>query len=343
MPKLSQIATTSTLPSATDTLVGVHSSNTDTQYSISQVRSSTGGSYPFGGRLTLATNAPLMSSNVSSGTIYYTPYVSNVVTMWDSISYNAYSFSETSVVLDATNAPADTVIDLFIFNNGGVPTLGYNANWSSNTARTQELERSSPGGFLVNSATISLRTNSSTTFSLSEGQASYVGSAYLVTAANCNVAFATLAAGGGGDPPTNGLWNMYNRVMGGFINQDNTASWTYTSTTWRLANNAGSNVFYFITGILGMSLDCSYSSKIIQTSASLNGSIGVLEGGLGTPPVISTTDTAGATQVTLVANLKKILNQGFHQVLPVESGNTGVSFTGSTGGQSPGLQVFMEY
>lgn len=98
-----------------------------------------------GGRLTLSSATPVMTTSVlGAATIYYVPYCGGQVPLWNGSAFVATPFSQISQVLsDTTRSPAAAVenalYDLFVWNNAGVPTLSRGPLWSQTTAVTMTI------------------------------------------------------------------------------------------------------------------------------------------------------------------------------------------------------------
>lgn len=62
-----------------------------------------------GGRITLTSGLPVTVADIgNSGTIYYTPYLSDRIGLYDGSNWAAYTFTEASLALTATiNKPYD--------------------------------------------------------------------------------------------------------------------------------------------------------------------------------------------------------------------------------------------
>jgi hypothetical protein len=149
-----------------------------------------------GGRLTLVTATPVMTSDqTAKGTIYYTPYQTNVVPIYNGTSSVMTAFSEISVTLDSTNAVSGSIYDLFVYNDSGTIRLGYGPAWTNTTTRSAAI--SMTNGIWANTSTITLRYDSTHTTSVSGSQATYVGSFYATANGQTGMAFAPSAASGG--------------------------------------------------------------------------------------------------------------------------------------------------
>lgn len=86
------------------------------------------------GRLTLTSNTPVLSSNVTGATtLYYTPYTGSQISIWDGSKWVLKTFSE--LTLSLSGLPANTNYDVFIYDNNGTLTLQAVA-WSNSGAGT---------------------------------------------------------------------------------------------------------------------------------------------------------------------------------------------------------------
>ena len=86
-----------------------------------------------GGRLTLTSGLPVTTADViGATTIYYTPYVHNVVNLWDGNFWRPTVFAETSLALGTLTS--GLVYDVFAYLSSGVLALELLA-WTSATAR----------------------------------------------------------------------------------------------------------------------------------------------------------------------------------------------------------------
>ena len=167
------------------------------------------------GRLTLTSNAPVMTADVTGATnIYYTPYQGNIIPIYDGTNTQSYTFGQLTMALNTTNHLSGKLYDLFIFLNSSVVTIGAGPAWSSTTSRgtgagTTQLQQTN--GLWVNGNSITLTNGSSSYSSIPIGQATYVGTVYTTANGQTGMACFPTAASGG----TNnilGLWNAYNRV-----------------------------------------------------------------------------------------------------------------------------------
>ena len=174
------------------------------------------------GRLTLTSATPVTTADVSgasAGTIYFTPYKGNRISLYDGTNWRLYSFSEISVdVPDATQ-----MNDVFVYDNSGTITLEVVA-WTNTTTRAVAL--ATQNGILVKTGTLTKR---------------YLGSFYSTTAGN----------GETEDSAANRfLWNYYNRVERVLrATAEATNTWNYTTAAYRQANSSAANQLNFVVGV----------------------------------------------------------------------------------------------
>lgn len=201
-----------------------------------------------GGRLTLSSATPVMTSDVSNSTsIYYTPYLHDRIPIYDGTKFVLTQFTElTNTTTDNTKNPAavanDSNYDLFVWNDAGTIRLGRGVAWTSATARgtgagTTELER--VNGVWVNKIAI--------TNGAAAQRGTYVGTVRSDGSATIDCLFGGIASGG--QPGFIGIWNMYHRTNKSIMVMDSDNSWSYTLTTWREKNNSVGNRVSFIRGL----------------------------------------------------------------------------------------------
>lgn len=86
-----------------------------------------------GGRLTLTTAVPVTTSDVTGATsIYYTPYLSNVIPLWDGARWKPIEFSEYTLALGTLTSGRP--YDVFAYISSGVLALEVLA-WTNDTTR----------------------------------------------------------------------------------------------------------------------------------------------------------------------------------------------------------------
>jgi hypothetical protein len=88
--------------------------------------------YTVQGRLTLTTNVPVTTSDVSGATsIYFTPYNGNLVSLYDGTRWKLYSFTQLTLAV-GTVVP-NQAYDVFLYDSNGTLTLE-SLEWANATA-----------------------------------------------------------------------------------------------------------------------------------------------------------------------------------------------------------------
>lgn len=283
-----------------------------------------GGSDPVfvvpGGRLTLTTGVAVLTTEVlAAATIYYTPYLHDLVPYFDGSKWFTGEPGEVSLALDSTNALSGKSHDVFFFNDSGTRRTGYGPAWSTDTARgtgagTTELQRLN--GVLTNKVTITLRYSSIATVSVSANQATYLGT--FRASANGQTQFSF-----GGSPSAGGteakfyLWNMYNRVSAVGLGRNSNDSWTYSAVAWRSADGSDTMRCSMVRGMDEDAVEAKYHGACL-TGAGVFGSTGI--------GVDSTTAFSGVTGSDLVAPVRQscigawsgLPGLGFHFIQAIE-------------------------
>lgn len=182
--------------------------------------SSVAGAYPAQGRLTLTTGTAVTTSDVTAATtLYYTPYRGNKISLYDgSSAWTDLTFAELSIAVPASTSQ---MYDVFVYNNSGTAALELLA-WTNDTTRATAL--TFQNGVYVKTGATTRR---------------YVGSFRTTTVSGQTEDSVTKRF----------VWNYYNRVARKMFRQETTASWTYSTATWRQANNSASNQLAVVIGV----------------------------------------------------------------------------------------------
>jgi len=243
------------------------------------------------GRLTCTPLTPVVQApgNVSSSLVY-TPYVGNLVPLYDGTNMVPTTFPELSCLnTDTTKNPsaigASKVNDWFVWNDAGTVRLSHGPDWTNDTTPSAGTALTMVGGFLLNSVAI--------TNGPAAQRGTYVGTTRSNSSGNFPYQFGGAAVGG--TPGFFGIWNMYNRVLTGSTVTDTSGAYTYTSQTVRQAHASTGNQINFIVGLAEDAISASGSMMITTAAvASAGGSFGV---GLNTTTTYSfaPTGTAAAT------------------------------------------------
>lgn len=200
------------------------------------------------GRITLTSGTPVMNATVSAATtVYYTPYVGDLVPLYNGTVWTATAFAELSqATTDTTKSPAAVAnnanYDLFVWNDGGTMRCTRGPLWSSDTARgtgagTTELTR--VNGVLMNAVSI--------TNGPAAQRGTYVGS--IRSNGSAQIDFVFGAAASGGTAAIVGIWNMYNRVPVRMTMTDSGTSYSYASNTLRAPRGGTGMRANFLLGL----------------------------------------------------------------------------------------------
>lgn len=241
---------------------------------------------PPGGRLTIQSGFPVLNATVSAaGTVYYSQYLSNHVTLYNGAGWYTTAFTtELSQALTDTNkspAPtaADKIYDMFIWNDAGTLRCTRGPLWSGTFTRgsgagTTELMR--VDGISLNAQDIVNGPDA--------GLGLYVGTIATDGANKLNMSIDTAAGAGGGDGHID-VWNNYNRIAVAVQCRDSDDNWSQGTTgTWHRANLNDKNRITFVAGLNRDPISC-----LIYAAGKSSGS-NIARVGVG---VNSTTDASG--------------------------------------------------
>lgn len=299
----------------------------------------------FGGRCTLTSNTPVLTSTVTSATtVYYTPAEHNRVTLYNGSDLVLYEFAElTNVTTDAATgnagpaaAAASSVYDYFVWNNAGTLTLTRGPAWTDATTRSSGLTRQQ--GVWVNASGITNGPGSQ--------RGTYVCTATTDAGATINWKYGTIAANGG--QAILGIWNTYNRreITTGTIG-DSSDSWTPTNTgtSWGPVHANSGVSAVFVRGLQEDSVSANYAA-----SCAANNNIRVISG-IGLDSTVSFVGTVGwytdgttltNTVIPSRASYEGLVGIGQHQIWAIESTNGTSTCNGDAGAPTivqTGLQV----
>lgn len=198
-----------------------------------------------GGRLTLESGVPVSTTDqTSKSTLYYTPYVSNIISLWDGSAWSPIEFTETSITLSGLTA--NLPYDVYAYRNGGTLALEFLA-WTSITARATAVTIQD-GRYCKSGDKTRL----------------LLGTFYAVTTTTTE------------DSQINRyLCNVYNTVNKPFFYDTNDAGHSYSSSTFREYSGTTNRINAVSTGT-GNSLNVT-PSAILTLSAATNGRLGISE------------------------------------------------------------------
>lgn len=231
--------------------------------------STTAAILPPQGRLTLTSATPILTTEVVSATsVYYTPFVGNLVPLYNGANFVNTTFAELTLALVASHA-LSTIYDVFIFSDSGTVRVGTGPGWSVSTAGagargtgagSTQLARLN--GLLTNAQSMTAR-NGSNTYTVAGNYGLYVGSIFIDGTAGQVTCHNTY-----GQSRKWGVWNAFNRQRIYLKAGDTTASWVYTTNTIRSSNNLAANSLTVFQGLAEDIYDLSFRQKIGASASS---------------------------------------------------------------------------
>lgn len=214
-----------------------------------------------GGRLTLASNTPVMNATSCGGaactgiqTLYYTSYLGGrFVPINNGTNTQLYPICaagtagacEVSISLGGSvNWQGGSAFDVFGYDNSGAVGL-CTVQWTSLTARATALQQFN--GLPTNAASATCRTTSSSTFTLAANQGTYLGSFATDAASSGQISFTFGGAASGGSAARLAVFNEFNRVNIATKVTDTGTAYSYGSTTIRQCRaSAGMQIQFFL-------------------------------------------------------------------------------------------------
>ncbi len=247
-----------------------------------------------GGRLTLTSGTPITTSDVTGATsIYYTPYVSNVISLWTGARWQPIEFSEYTLALGTiSNAKP---YDVFAYLNAGALACELLA-WTNDTTRATAITIQD-GRYCKSGDKTRL----------------YLGTFY--TTSTTTTADALL---------TRYVFNHYNKVPRQLRAEEST-SHTYTTGAFRSWNNSATNSqVKFLNGIDGGACYASNFATMSGATAFLGFVAVAADSTTGGPAYFGinpANDVRGG-----VAETFTISSVGLHYISANEYGQTGCTY-----------------
>lgn len=209
------------------------------------------------GRLTLTTGVPVTNTDVTGATsVFWAPYRGNRVALYNGATWNLRTFSQSSIAVPSTTT---SMYDIFLFDNAGVPTLELSAAWTSDTAifgsGTFTTTRPTQDGVYVKS------TNGTTV----DATRRYIG-----TIRTTGVSGQTEDSGA-----KRYLSNYYNKVPRPMRILEATATWVYSTATWRQARASAANQLDFVIGYPEVSVKAHVQANAANDAGGVNAFVGI--------------------------------------------------------------------
>ncbi len=295
------------------------------------------------GRLTLQSVTPVMTTSQSGKTvIYYTSYSGNRIPIYNGTVMIPTAFSELANITTngATGNAGPAAVanngnyDLFVWNNGGTPTLTRGPAWTSDTARgtgpgTSELQMI--GGYWTNKNAI--------TNGPAANLGTYVGTVRSDGSAQINFTFGGVTANG--TQAILGVWNVYNRVtVRGFVG-DNSASWSSSTAAWQAAHGSNSMRVSYVLGLAEEALFAEYGVPATTSGSNMSAGIGYDT----TSAMSGRSNWASATGVFAgyATGAHSAVDLGFHYMQAIEYAFSGTVTWWGTGGSPINFQSGLRY
>lgn len=191
-----------------------------------------------GHRLTTETGVGVSTSDrTSQGTIYWTPYLSNTVTYYTGAAWATKTQTELSLALSVTSGK-----NYDVFYNGTAISLS--SAWTDDTTRAD-----------------ALGTQDGVTVLNSDHSKLWIGT---IRASGSNVTEDSSSK--------RFVWNCFNRAKRSLFRKESTATWTYTTSDYRVVNNDTNNRVEVLVGSANSEISL-IAIHVADTSTGVIGSI----------------------------------------------------------------------
>jgi hypothetical protein len=331
-----------------------------------------------GGRLTLTTATPVTTADVTgAATVYYTPYLHDMLELYDGFAWRPASFAELSLA-------ASSVATSFGTKTGNTTNGSATVSSMSNTTSLYEGMPVTGTGIVAGTTILSVDSSSQVTLS---ANANATNSTVTLTFYHANYdIFALLSSGAAAlaslawtDNTTRAtaltyldgrlvksgdtgklylgtvrlsgsaaaedsvsrryVWNMYNRVPRHLYVTEATDTWTYTTDAWRAANGSGANSVRLVLGL---------DEGMVRAQVAVN-AFNSPTGAIASPGVGVDSTTANSAQVrmghapsvytALVCSYRGWPGVGYHRVYWLERSQAAGTTTWNGDEGSPNIQA----
>lgn len=270
------------------------------------------------------TNNVINTSDATGvSTLYYTPYLGNMLPMSDGTTLFLRTFSQLTMSLTASHA-ASNIYDLYVFLDGTTVTIGTGPTWSAGTGGSVTVGAATRGtgaggaaiqrlnGVWVNTAAMTM-TNGVNTYSVSALLGTCIGT-IMINATQGQITCHRSA----GQSRIWGLSNMYNKQPLGLTVQDPSTSWSLTSATIQPTNgNSSNNALVVLGSVAEESLTANYIQagtgsaggsdvKIgigWNSTSAFSGTIGRFSGSVSGGAMYNSVPAAGPQRITSLEQL----------------------------------------
>jgi hypothetical protein len=286
-------------------------------YTPARVDARVGAYLTVAGRLTLAAGTAVPNADVVAATsLYWTPYLGNVLPLWNGTAWVPVASGE--VVLSLAGMVANKNYDVFASLSAGALALE-GAAWTNDVTRATAL-----------AVTDGRWTRSGDKTRL------YLGTLRTTpTAGQCEDSAARRF-----------VWNLYNAEPRSLLRRESTNSWTLSAVTWRAANAGAANRVEVLQGLPVRSLWlANMAGARYEGTAGDSFFVGVGEDSTTVNAADQNTFASPRTQFVIAiasAQLCKVVPVGYHSYYWLEQvdGGTFTVFGGATALRAGGLSGF---
>lgn len=275
------------------------------------------------GRLTLTSGVPVTTSDVTSTSVYFTPYNGNRIALFDGTGWRKYQFTELTLALGTLTSGLP--YDVFIYDNVGILTLESLA-WTNGTTRTAAIAYQD--GVPSKTGALTRR---------------LLGTFYTISTTQTTDSVLQRF-----------LSNVNNQVQRSLSLQETNNTWNYSSTSYQQANASTANQVEAIISLPGPMVSlllngiCSTSDK----TSSYSTSVAIGEDSTTTPVSgsviangLTPTNPSASPQITAFTNMSSSMDRlptiGYHKYCWLESGaGTGTTSWYGYDGASPSLRRY---
>jgi hypothetical protein len=282
-----------------------------------------------GGRLTLQSNTPVMTTNQSQkNTIYYSPYQGNMIPIYDGAVFQTRPFVEIfTTTTDTSKNPSaigvNKVNDWFVWLDGdGVLKLCHGPDWTNDTTRSAGTVLTRINGIWLNAVAI--------TKGPMDRQGTYVGTTHSNSNGLLNWYFGGAAIGG--DAAFLEVWNCYNRVDVMTDVLEAASSWSLAAGVSRPFNGSLTNRVSAVFGLAEDTVVANGYASVNQNDSFAFAGIGFNSTNIMASIGVGVSAVPGAWVASVATCSKRPLGFNFWQML-----ETAGTTNGSIAGQHPGL------
>ena len=282
-----------------------------------------------GGRLTLTSNTPVTTSDVTSGsTLYWTPYNGDTAPNYNGTSMLAVTFAQLSLSLSGMTSGKN--YDVYFYVKSGTAKIDLGPAWTAGAVAGSNTARGTGAGSteLIQQNGVWVNKNAVTTLVNSDSLPAYNGSVTTTTVGTylgtIRAISATATADCGlqaaGTPNQRFVWNFWNRKQRPMQALESTGSWFQgSSSAWEQANSSSTNKVEYVCGMAEDPTTCEVFAQNVIGAGAANGSVGV---GVDSTTVNSATTMAGyvasSVQINTTAFYKGFPGLGYHYIAWIE-------------------------